>query len=180
MRKAAIAMMALATLAGAGTALAKDKAAKDKAPPEVVRQLVECRQIADNAARLACFDRQVAVFAEATQSHEIVVADRKDIQEAKRGLFGFAAPVGRLLGFGGGDDEATEIKRIDTKVATVRSIPNGWRLSFDEGGVWEQVDLKNFVMSPKIGQKAAITKGAFGSYFVSVNGQPGIKMRRVE
>lgn len=34
--------------------------------------------------------------------------------------------------------------------------------------------------SPQQGQKAAITHGSFGSYSVSVDDQPGIRMRRVE
>lgn len=180
MRRMAFSICA-AALVVAPPALArpKDKQAPAQSP-EVYQSLIDCRLIADPTARLGCFDRQVAALAEATEKRDIVIADRKEIEETRRGLFGFTAPLGRLLGFGGDDDKTPEIKRIDTTVAGVGRVEGGWRLTFQEGGVWEQTDVKNFVMSPKVGQKASIIRGAFGSFFVSVNGQPGIKMRRVE
>ena len=156
------------------------KESKKGEQPAIFRELADCRATADREARLACYDRRVDVFVAAAEKGDILVADRKQLQEARRGLFGFAAPLGKLLGFGGGDDAAEEIKRIETTVASARQIESGWRLAFAEGGVWEQIDVKNFVMSPRVGQKARISKAALGSYFVSVNGQPGIKMRRVE
>ena len=179
MRGYAGAIVAAAMLAGSTAGWAKDRARKDE-PPAIVRELVDCRATANRDARLACYDRQVDVFVAATEKGDIVVTDREQLQKARKGLFGFAAPIGKLLGFGGDDDDKDEIKRIETTVASVRRVEGGWRLGFAEGGVWEQNDVKNFVMSPKVGQKARISKAALGSYFVSVNGQPGVKFRRVE
>lgn len=161
---------------------ARDGKPSESAKPAAFQQLMDCRTIEDSANRLACFDRQVAILQQAEQTKEIVVADKNAIQEAKRGLFGFTAPVGRLFGLGGSaDSPEDELKRIDTEVSSVRYGRGGvLRIAFVEGGAWEQTDTRNFAISPRAGQKAYILKGALGSFFVSVNGQPGIRMRRVQ
>lgn len=148
--------------------------------PMVFRQLVQCRELADPTARLACYDARVSDLDKAAQSRDLVVADRNEVRQARKGLFGFTLPkIGNL--FGGGDDDAEEVRRIDTTVSSVGMTRNGsLRLVFADGGTWEQIDVRNFVIRPKAGQKAAVTKGSMGSYYVSVDGQPGIKMRRVE
>jgi len=163
----------------AAPALGRDPQVKSEMPL-MFRQLVECRAIADPAARLACYDARVSDLDKAAQAKDIVVADRQEVRQARKGLFGFSLPnVGKL--FGGGDDDADEVKRIDTTVSSVGSTRSGnLRLVFAEGGTWEQIDVRNFVMRPKPGQKAIITKASLGSFYVSVDGQPGIKMRRVE
>lgn len=151
-------------------------------PPAAFRAVLDCRALADPTQRLACYDAKVTALDSATKSNEIVVTDRARLQEARRGLFGFAAPIGRMLGIGnGGGSEADEIKQIDTTVTEVRgSKGGGWKLTFAEGGTWEQTDTKSFPMSPKVGRKARISRGALGSYFVEVDGMSGIKFRRVE
>lgn len=172
--------------AAAALGIAAPAAAEDARPaePELYQKMVACKDIAEPAERLACYDRQVTAFAAATSSREIVIADREEVRKTRRGLFGFAAPIGRLLGLGSdeGKDGAgrEEIDKLETKVARVgRTADGGWRLTFDEAGTWDQIDTRGWVMSPKIGQVAVISRGALGSYLVSVDGQRAIKMRRV-
>lgn len=170
---------ALAALVSAAPAAAEEAKPPE---PELYRQMIACKDIAEPAARLACYDRQVAAFDTATQNRDIVIAGREEVRKTRRGLFGFAAPIGRLLGLGGDKDEAEReaIDKLETKVARVgRTADGGWRLTFEEAGTWEQIDTRGWVMSPKVGQVAVISKAALGSYMVSVDGQRGIKMRRV-
>lgn len=148
-------------------------------PPGVYQELMQCRSIADEQTRLACFDRQSAALENATRNHEILISDKETVQAARRGLFGFAAPIGRLMGFGANDDDKNEIKEIQTSVKGVRRTSNGWRLEFADGSTWEQNDTRDFALSPKIGNDARITRGALGTFLVSVRGQRSIKMRRV-
>lgn len=167
----------------AATPAAADKPQPAAAePPQAFRALLDCRSLADSMQRLACFDAKVAALDDAARSNEVVITDRARLQEARRGLFGFAAPIGKMLGIGnGGGSEADEIKQIDTTVTEVRgSKGGGWKLTFAEGGTWEQTDTKSFPMAPKVGRKARISRGALGSYFVEVDGMSGIKFRRVE
>lgn len=177
-------MFAIGAIAAsiAAPALADTPAPAAIEPPAAFRAVLDCRAVTDPAERLACYDAKVAALDSATKSNEIMVTDRARIQEARRGLFGFAAPIGKMLGIGsGGGDDADEINQIDTTVTEVRSAKGGgWKLTFAEGGTWEQTDTKDFPMSPKVGRKARISRGALGSYFIAVDGMSAIKFRRVE
>src|SRR3546814_3347625 len=87
-------------------ALAVPVAAKDKSPvdrPAQIQELYACRDIADAAARLACFDREVGELSRADQAREITFTDRETAKKARRGLFGFSFP--KLGGIFGGDEE---------------------------------------------------------------------------
>jgi hypothetical protein len=176
----------MATLAGvlasiSAPALAKDEG-KPPETPKIVRDLLDCRAIVDSAARLACFDATAAAFDNAAQSREIVIADKEQVRSARRGLFGFATPIGKLFGFGGDDDSGDEaINRVDTTVKEVRQSRDGnLKLVFAEGGTWELNDRTSFPLTPRVGDKATIRRGSLGSYFVSVDGMAGLKFRRVE
>lgn len=168
---------AMATFSASAQGAGRDSSSEK--PPAAYQKVADCRAIADPAQRLSCYDQAVAALDQALQTHDVVMADRADVQKAKRGLFGFAAPIGHLLGLGG-DDETDQVKQIDTTVTAVRHNRDGWLLTFAEGGTWQQIDMRDFVLAPKPGQKARITSGALGSYFVSVDGQTGRKFRRVE
>ncbi|MCJ2177236.1 hypothetical protein [Novosphingobium album (ex Hu et al. 2023)] len=159
---------------------ARARAGEQDAPPaEPYLQLMACRAISDASERLACYDRQTAAFEEATRRREIVISDKNAVKAARRGLFGFTAPIGKLMGFGGDDDEAEEIKEIESTVTGARHTSNGWRLELEDGSTWEQNDTRDFVLSPKPGNPVKITRGVLGTYFVSVKGQRAVKMRRI-
>jgi len=148
--------------------------------PEAYRELMACRDIKDSTARLTCFDRQVAALEQAASKHEIVIADKQAVETARRGLFGFATPVAKLMGFGGNADSADELKEIVTQVSGARRNSSGWVLEFEDGSTWEQNDTRDFVLSPKVGNEAKITRGILGTFTISVRGQRPIKMRRVK
>ncbi len=166
-------------------ALASGSLAAETTPPvPFAAEFAACRAIDAAQDRLACFEKADAALDAAIQSGEVAIVYREDIKKTKRGLFGFGSSMAALFkpllrGSSKSEDE-DDLVRIDTVVTWVGAGRDGWRLTFAEGGTWEQTDTKNFVMSPRIGQKSVIARGAFGSFFVSVNGQPGIKMRRVE
>jgi hypothetical protein len=170
-------MIGAMTNGTAATARGKDE---QLAAPKQLANLMACRANVDATSRLTCFDHKIADLDRATQSGEVIITDRVAVQSAKRGLFGFAAPAMRLAGFGS-PSGADELKEIQTKVSQVSRTRDGeLRLMFDNDGVWEQNDTKTFVLTPRPGNAAKITRGTLGSYFVSVSGQHAIKMRRVQ
>lgn len=147
-------------------------------PPAIYKELIECRGIADPTERLACFDREAAEFDQATTAGQVVVTDRETVKEARRGLFGFKLPS--LDIFGGGDEE-DEFTEIETTITTVSQFGYGsWRLTLADGAVWEQTDNKRLVFRPKSGSKVKIKEAAMGTFMASIDGQPGIRVRRVE
>lgn len=158
---------------------AQNKRDVNPVAPEIFRQLIDCRRETDSAARLACYDLKVEALDEATRKREVVISDKHAVQEAQRGLFGFATPVAKLMGFGGNADETEELKEVTTSVASARHTQAGWLLELADGSSWEQNDTRDFIMSPKVGNSARISRGALGTFTVSIQGQRAIKMRRV-
>ena len=146
-------MRAIVSLAVIG--LATSAAAAAKAPPTIspyVNALDQCRQIADSMQRLACYDRTAGALVTASRSGEINVVDRGQMREARRTLFGFSMP--KLPFFSG-----------DTSV----------------GDTPDQIEttIKETFRVPKAGQKIIIKRGPMGSYFLRINGNTGVKGRRV-
>lgn len=175
-----------AAIAGLGLALgltlAAPAQAKDKTPPpppQAYKDLVACKAIADPAARLACFDAQVGKLEQATAAGEVVVTDRAAVRETRKGLFGFRLPSLGL--FGGGEDDKDEIKEILGNVASARTFGYGaWRITLEDGSVWEQTDSERLVFDPRKGDKVKIYKAALGTYRMNIDGQRAIRVRRVE
>lgn len=171
------AVAVLAALVLAAPAVAKDKAPPP--PPQAFQELVKCREITDPGARLACYDAQAAKLEQATAAGDVVISDRASIREARRGLFGFKLPSFGI--FGGGDDDKDEIKSIDGVVASARTFGYGsWRITLEDGSVWEQTDDERPVFDPAKGDKVKISRGALGTFRMNIAGQRAIKVRRVE
>lgn len=158
-------------------AAALPAAAKDKAPPRPVQieELYACRDIADPAARLACFDREVGELSAADTAREITFTDRATAREARRGLFGFSFP--KLGGIFGGDED--EVKEIETVLRSASVDRSGkYTLVMEDGAVWVQIDTTRLVRDPKPGQKVKIKAASMGSYFASIDGGRTIRMKR--
>ncbi len=172
----------LAATIGLALVLAVPAGAKDKTPPpapQAYKDLVACKAIADPAARLACFDAQVGKLEQATAAGEVVVTDRAAVRETRKGLFGFRLPSLGL--FGGDDDDKDEIKEILGTVAAARTFGYGsWRITLEDGSVWEQTDSERLVFDPRKGDKVKIYRAALGTYRMNVDGQRAIRVRRVE
>lgn len=154
---------------------------KPVAPPgrsALFRQLTDCRAVKEDSARLACFDRAAASLDDAVSKKDVVVIDKEQVQQARRGLFGLSLPNFHL--FGGSDDQnADEIAQIEGKIASASPDADGWRIRLEDGSVWTQTDGKPIFKTPKSGMSVIIRRGALGSYFLRVDNAPGVKVRRV-
>ena len=142
-----------------------------------IQRVIACRQIADTAPRLACFDREVAVAQANILSKDLVVIDRVQAKTARRALFGFGGGgIGNLFGNSDGD----EIKEVLGVVASSRRNAEGtYTINLADGSTWMQSDDAEVAFKPVAGQKVVVRRGAFGTYRLSVNGQPAVKVRRI-
>lgn len=176
---------ALSALIMAAPALAADK--PKNAPPAVVQKLLDCRSVADAAARLACLDAGVAALAGAVESRDVLVADKEEVKKARRGLFGLALPTFNLFGAdkdevaeGEKKDERGALTEIEATITAARpSRTAGWRFVLDDGSVWLQTDAIGFRHDPKPGMKIRIRRAAMGSYLANVDGQLAVRVKRV-
>lgn len=157
----------------AGTAQASKPVATGNSAQ--VDHLMQCRAIAAADQRLACFDRETASMATAIQTKNLVFVDKEKARAAKRSLFGFSIPnFGGL--FGGGDDE---ISQIDSTIKSAGHNPEGGLLiTLADGSVWSQTDDYQG-LDPRPGKKVIVKRGTLGSFWLSIPGQSGIKVKRV-
>lgn len=168
-----IRIVAAATLVLAVPAAAGQKA-EVKTTPQQIERLIGCRALTDPAQRLACFDRESASTADAIARQEIVAFDREKMQQTRRSLFGFSVPKLGIF-----DNDKDEVDKIDGVIAGVGHTLDGVRVRLQDESRWGQTDGKPIALEPRVGDKVVIKRGALGSYVMSVAGQPGVKVKRL-
>jgi hypothetical protein len=176
MRGLVIAVAAAALAASGAAPAAKQSRAQQR--PEAFEALVRCRALTDDSARLRCFDAAAAALQQQAENRDLVMVDRKTIQETKRGLFGLDIPNLNPFG-GGGDDGVEEVKSIESTIRSATRDENGhWIVTLEDNSIWAQTDNYPFAVDPKRGHKVKVVKAAMGSYMMRVNGQPGVRAKR--
>ena len=163
---AAVMLLICATEASAAGAAAKADTARERA--QVLKALVDCRALSDNAARLACYDKAAAEIDKAEAGGEIVVVDRQQARAARRQAFGFDLSALSIF-----DRSATkeELNVIDAKVRSATHGPDGrWVITLEDGAVWREVGDIEPNLDPRPGALAHISRGTVGSYFIKISG----------
>lgn len=164
------------TIAGFGAA----GVAAQELTPGAASPLFACRAIADDQARLACFDREVSALQTAEANDEVVIVDREEVTKARRDLFGFTLPKIDLFRKRNRDEEAEEIDRIEDSLAAFRIDPSGRALiTLGNGARWMQTDNAPVLGEPKTGDKVVIETAALGSFKASIGGRRAIRVKRV-
>ena len=158
----------------AGTAQAEDNKVKS---PQIFNDVLECRAIANDKERLACFDSKVAVLDTAQKDEKLIVADRADVQEAKRGLFGLKLPTLKIFS---GSDKDNDVNEVTSIIKSVRKFGyDKWTFTLEDGAKWRQKEERIFARPPKAGQSITIKKAALGSFRAKINGKVTIRVERI-
>jgi hypothetical protein len=168
----------VATLAGASTAEAKGKPTLPSSSP-LITAIDRCRQMSDPAQRLACYDSAANALVNATTTGEVSVVERGDVRKVRHSLFGFSLPK---IPFFSGDTTASEAQdKIDSTVKSVKALNNGYYqiVIADNDAVWITTEDSISFDPPRPGQKIEIVRGALGNYFLRINGQNGVRGKRV-
>lgn len=141
--------------------------------------LETCRDLLDPSARLACFDQQVARMLAAADAGELRLLDQQAMQDTRRRLFGFSLPRIGLFGGGKGDEAMDTLESTITKVTYQRS--DAFTFEIAEGGAtWQITNAPQRLIRPKVGDPVVFKSASMGSYFIRINGQIGVKGRRVQ
>ncbi|WP_146150935.1 hypothetical protein [Allosphingosinicella deserti] len=176
MNRKLLALGALAALFPVTSVAAKPQ--KQQARPELFEAVVRCRGVSESAARLKCFDDTTAMLQQAADRRDLVVVDKTQVREARKSLFGLTMPDLGL--FGGNDEGEEELKQIEGVLTNVGSNRDGYyTFLLADGARWSQIDGKPIAVAPKAGHKVVVKRGSLGSYMMSVAGQPGVKVQRV-
>ena len=157
---------------------AQDQSATDK-QGNYLDRLKECQAVENNDERLACYDQAVGQVVKATEEGEVRLLDSEDVKKTRRSLFGFNLPKIGL--FGGGDDEG-EKELLTSTITSVRYYErDAFVFSIEEGdAVWRVADAPMRLARVKVGDTVEFERAALGSYWVRINGQNGVKGRRIQ
>lgn len=164
----------LAALLAAGPVEAKTR------PPQspLVEALAKCRAQTDDIARLRCYDQAAGALTEAAAQGDVVVVDQQDLKQARKSLFGFSLP--KLPFFGGDESASDQEAEIAASIASAEGLGYGkWRITLDNGAVWETTEVSSSVRDPRAGNPVLIKRGALGSYLMRIDGRRGLRAKRV-
>lgn len=171
-----IKLVAAATLAAPFAAQAAD--APKPSTPAVLKSLFDCRALAVDAQRLACYDAAVGLVNAAEKTGEVIIVDRQEARAARRQAFGLDLSALSILDR---SEEKTEVDRVISEVTSARQGPDGrWTVVLADGAVWKQVDDQSISKDPRKGSKAEIRKASMGSYFMNLDGQRAVRARRAD
>jgi hypothetical protein len=174
MFRTAVPLLALAAAPLAATPLA----AAEPPRPAALDALTACRAVADDAARLACYDRAAGALAASVEKKEVVVIDQQEVRKTRRSLFGFSLPKLTLFN---DDDEArdgrpekSEFAEIESKVTSLRKLRTGhYSFTIEDGAVWQTTEYGSIL--PKVGDTVTIKKGTLGGYFIIFQGSRAVR-----
>jgi hypothetical protein len=147
---------------------------------DYLAELKACRSIADEAARLACYDAKVGAIVTASDEGDVKVVSRDEVRRTRRQLFGISMPdIAILKGDGKDDEELSDL--FETTIASGRQTgPSSWRFTTAEGAVWEINNPPRKLAPISAGDKVVFKKASLGYFFIRINGQIGVKGRRVQ
>lgn len=182
----ATAALAAPLLATAAFALASEASAQAAATgrADLVRKLSDCRKLADDPARLACYDAAAAALEQAEAKGEIMVVDREQADRVRRQAFGFSLQAlnifDRVVGGEAAGEASQPLDRITTTLTRGHQRGDGrWTLELEDGAVWQQTDDQP-MQRANPGATVTIRRAAMGSFFVNVDGQRAIRATRVK
>jgi len=162
-------------------ALAGPATAQQDQTPQVLDEVYACAEVADEAARLACYDAAVGRLREAQNSGNLVAVDREQAREIERDAFGFSLPsLPRIFGRSGDGGDAIEtVAEMRLEIASVQRRRHGpATFTMTNGQVWVQIDDEN-ARNAREGGSVTIRRASFNSFLMSVDaGGPAIRVRR--
>lgn len=148
-------------------------------PPAMMRDLTACRAVTADAERLACFDKAAATIDQAATRGEVIMIDREQAQVAKRQAFGLSLP--KLPSLFSGDAATATVDAVTGVIASARQDASGaWTVRLEDGQVWSQIDSGANFRDPKPGMPVRIRKASLGSFLMVIDGQGGIRARRLQ
>lgn len=180
-----------AFLAGMVAGAPAPLAAQDSSPasasapaPDFLDELKRCQLLDDDSERLACFDSKVGAMIAANEAGEVRVIDREDVVQTRRSLFGLNVPEVGVL-------EKTEKERerearegkdelFETTITGVRyRSSTKAQITTAEGAVWEMNNIPSRLRRIEPGAVAVFKPASLGYYFIRIDGQLGVKGRRI-
>lgn len=143
-----------------------------------ISDLKACGGIGGESQRVACYDTKVSAFIRAVDAGDVRLLDRAEVRRTKRQLFGISVPELEILKEDGDEAEVSDLFET-TITSAARLSAASWRFTTAEGAVWEINNTPRRLKPITAGDKVVFKKASFGFFFVRINGQIGVKGKRV-
>jgi hypothetical protein len=162
-------------------------AAQDSAPESsglaespLVEKLEDCTTIADDAQRLACFDREVAALVAATGAGALRVVEEQDITEARKKLFGYQVPDAGIFATRN-EEEREAAQTLVSTITRVRKVGSKeYHIWIEEGdAVWRMKGTSIRFRAPEVGDPVEFKPATMGTYWIRVDGRKGVRGNRI-
>ena len=137
-----------------------------------VAALQQCSTITIAADRLACFDSAVAALNNSVRAKELVIIDRESLKRERQRQFGREIKSDPSFVAA----QVPEPTTVNGKILAVLSASRFLTITIEGGGIWRTTEQSRLI--PNVGDSAVVSKGAFGSYFISYRGR-SLKARRI-
>lgn len=195
--KAAVGVAGLvgAAFVGLTGAAAQDEGASAAGTPPAWDTLVRCAQMANEDARLACYDTAMRAAGYAPKPAEVA--------EERRKRFGLSIPKVNILKHQSKQEGQAAVaqngasaaaptaspppveenpNQVTVQVQQVATLqPDGRMLVItDDGQVWEQIDTTQVSSIPRAGGTMLIKRGSLGSFFCMANKYQEVRCRRMK
>lgn len=145
--------------------------------PQILKNLTDCGAISSDKKRLACFDENIKTFQSAQEKGDIIVADKKVVEQAREDIFGYQTPDNPL--FNGDND--SNLTQIESTIKSARKTRSGkYLFSIENGSVWQQTGTRNLRYKPEKGHSVIIEKASFGGFNAKIKDQRFIKVKRIK
>lgn len=146
-------------------------------PPSIPDSLQSCTVINDDAARLACFDREIDRLSGAAK-HSPQAAPAAPLVAEEQQTFGLSPEAVRKLKNPNARAAAAKPK-LAAKLSHVSVLADSHLLfTLDNGQIWEQTEIRAG-FSAAAGDSVTIEPGALGSFWLSVSAKRATRVRRV-
>jgi len=144
-------------------------------PHPLLDAALRCRSIADDQARLRCFDAAITPIQQGITERRVLMVERREV---RRSFFGLSIP--RFLRGADEENEADAPRELQTTVQSASHTGyNMWLLTLQEGGTWQTIENSSRQDLPRPGAPVKIERSALGFYWISVNRRLALRARRI-
>ena len=175
-----ILLVSAAAAAGlAGPALARQSVAN---PTDAI---YACAVIAEDSARLACFDEAVGTLRTKEEAGLVQTIDVGQIETIEKEAFGFSMPsLPGLFSRSSSAEKKVEREEVDeitvaVKSARIQGVTGKAIVTLENGQTWEQTDTAKIQASSlRKAKEARVRKAALGSFMMTVDGGRSFRVKR--
>lgn len=151
--------------------------AQDRDAVRALDGLAECRAIAGDAERLACFDRVAGGIVAARASGDLLVFDKKKVTAERKVRFGLVD-----VPDGVGAEAAARAAKVRELKSTIAGVEQGpgfgrWNLKLANGQVWQTIDPERY--GPRPGSDVRLTTTVTGGFRASIAGTTPLQVKRI-